>query len=35
MNEKLETIEGLGESILENAKEKDIEKEIEGSRTFC
>ena len=35
MNERLETIQKLDETILENTKGRDIEKEVEDCREFC
>ena len=34
VNQKLETTQKLDETILENAKEKDIGKEVENSGEF-
>ena len=35
MNERLEIIQKLDETILENTKGRDIEKEVEDCREFC
>ena len=35
LNERLETIQKLDETILENTKKRGIEKEIEDSGEFC
>ena len=35
MNERLETIQKLDETILENTKGRDIEKEVEDCGEFC
>ena len=35
LNERLETIQKLDETILENTKGRDIEKEVEDSGAFC
>ena len=35
LNERLETIQKLDETILENSKGRDIEKEVEDSGEFC
>jgi len=35
LNERLETIQKLDETILENTEGRDIEKEVEDSGKFC
>ena len=35
LNERLETIQKLDETILENTKGRDSEKEVEDSSEFC